>query len=386
MCAPHTIDKKLKLYNLDEDSLRWIEDYLTYRSHYVSIGRANSKMQSVGRGVPQGSVLGPLLYSVYTNDITESIREQDCQSPAHQNTEKLFGEDCEECGVLIVYADDTNYRISNKFRRSNQMKLKKKLLDIKEYLNANDLVINMDKTVLTECMVKQKRGRLGGTPPELEVIDKDGNNKMITDSQYCKILGGNIQNNLSWIGHLENAEKAILPQIRKNLGLLKSLGKTLPKNCRNTLARGMVVSKLIYLISIWGGGTKNHIRKAQILLNNAARWAACKPKGTKIASLMEELDWMTIKEMTVQNSSTLMWKMLNCRKPLRIAENITVDRTRMIINITEPRLQITEQNFTIRAGRDWNKLPDHIRLNDKLHIFKKQVKTWIKEQRNPEPD
>ena len=57
------------------------------------------------------------------------------------------------------------------------MKLKKKLLDIKEYLNANDLVINMDKTVLTECMVKQKRGRLGGTPPELDVVDKDGNDK-----------------------------------------------------------------------------------------------------------------------------------------------------------------------------------------------------------------
>ena len=127
-CVRHTLlVKKLKLYNLDSDSLRWIEDYLSYRSHYVSIGRANTKMQSVSRGVPQGSVLGPLLYSVYTNDITESIREQDCQSPAHQNTEKLFGEDCEECGVLIVYADDTNYRISNKFRRIQSNEIEEKI-------------------------------------------------------------------------------------------------------------------------------------------------------------------------------------------------------------------------------------------------------------------
>ena len=116
------------------------------------------------------------------------------------------------------------------------------------------MVINMDKTIITECMVKQKRGRIGGTPPELRVVDKNGNPEVVKDSQYCKILGGTIQNNLTWIGHMETAKKAILPQIIRNLGMMKNLGNKLPLECRNTLARGMVISKINYLISIWGGG------------------------------------------------------------------------------------------------------------------------------------
>ena len=126
-------------------------------------------------------------------------------------------------------ADDSTYRISSKLRRDNQKKLTEKLENIKNYLNANDLVINMDKTIITECMIKQKRGRIGGTPPELEVLNKDELIEVVIDSQYCKVLGGTIQNNLTLSGHLEKAKKAILPQIRKNIGMMKKSGKNSPK-------------------------------------------------------------------------------------------------------------------------------------------------------------
>ena len=128
-----------------------------------------------------------------------------------------------------------------------------KLLKIKEYLNLNDLVINMDKMVLSECMIKQKWGRTAGSPTELEVENAAGQLETVRDSQYCRVLGATIQNNLTWIGHLEHAKKAILPEVRRNLGLLRSLRRKLPRSCRDTMARGMVTSKLTYLISIWGG-------------------------------------------------------------------------------------------------------------------------------------
>ena len=100
-CVRHELlIRKLKMYKIENKALQWITDYLSYRSQYVSIGRAASTMRAVSRGMPQGLVLGPLLYSVYTNDITESVRDQDCQDPAHQVQEKLFGEDCEKCWCL----------------------------------------------------------------------------------------------------------------------------------------------------------------------------------------------------------------------------------------------------------------------------------------------
>ena len=90
---------------------------------------------------------------------------------------------------------------------------------------------------------------------------------------------------------------------------------------------------------------------------------------------------MTIDEMTLMNSATLMWKILNLRKPLKIAEKIDLERQRMWINNTEPRIKFTEHNFTVRASRDWNLMPEYIRTNNKLTSFKKQVKRWIIERR-----
>ena len=63
-----------------------------------------------------------------------------------------------------------------------------------------------------------------------------------------------------------------------------------------------------------------------------------------------------------------------------------IDRTAMKINIVEPRLLFTEQNFTLRASRDWNKMPETLRTNKKLSNFKRKVKDWVKEQRMTEPD
>ena len=286
----------------------------------------------------------------------------------------------------MVYADDTTYRISSRLRQTNQRKLEEKILKIKEYLNVNDLIINMDKTKITECMIKQKRGRMTGTPPQLIVENAAGGMEIVKDSKFCRILGATLQSNVTWTGHLETAEKALLPEIRRNLGLLKSLGKSLPPSCRNTMARGMIISKLTYLVSVWGGTTANNIRKAQTLLNKTARWAANMPRKTKISTLLETLDWLTIREMTTTNSATIMWKLINQKKPLKITERLEIDETEKKIRINEPRLLFSEQNFTVRASREWNCIPDQIRMNMKLNSFKRQMKSWVKQKRTQEPD
>ena len=110
------------------------------------------------------------------------------------------------------------------------------------------------------------------------------------------------------------------------------------------------------------------------------------PRRTKVTILMEELQWLTIQELTVQNSATVMWKMIYHSRPLKIAEKLDIDRQTMKIRITEPRLIFTEHNFNLRASRDWNLMPDRIRMNDKLTSFKRQVKSWIIERRDKEPD
>ena len=155
---------KLKLYGLGKDALDWIRDYLTNRAQYVKIGNAKSRWRSLKYGVPQGSVLGPLLYSVYMNDMTEAVRKTDCWDPTHSNNNNLFGQPCPN------HVDDTTYQVDNKRRQLKQTKLDENLLSIHEYMNNNELSMNMGKMTITEYMVCQKKGKTPGLPPKLTVV------------------------------------------------------------------------------------------------------------------------------------------------------------------------------------------------------------------------
>ena len=222
----------------------------------------------------------------------------------------MFRPNCDLCGKIFQYADDTTYHFASKQRERNQQKLTNNLLKLADFLTANQLVINMDKTHLEEIMIKQKRGRLPDRPPELEVTNSKDELEVLKVSGHCRILGLNVQNNLTWNFHLENGKKPLLPSIRRSLGALKSIGKQVPFNCRNTLARGFVQSRLTYLISIWGGATPNLIRKVQIIQNMAARWGDWKkqnhqglhPAGTDWVVLSQRNDQTQYSNYALENN------------------------------------------------------------------------------------
>ena len=85
-CVNHELLlKKLLKYNIDNTTITWIRNYLTQRTCYVAIGSTTSKMTTVDHGVPQGSVLGPLLYLLYVNELSSVIKNSDCSNPSHSD-------------------------------------------------------------------------------------------------------------------------------------------------------------------------------------------------------------------------------------------------------------------------------------------------------------
>ena len=386
-CVQHSLlISKLEMYYMDKTVIEWVKNYLNYRSQFVVIGTASSNIFPMSRGVPQGSVLGPLLYSIFTNELSEAVRNPNCNDPSHQLNEKLFGSDCEKCGKIVQYADDTTFHIGNKSRIIIQNKISENLNKLGEFMTANQLSINKDKTQVEEIMIKQKRSRQPGIPPKLQVPNQNQGIDIIATKGHCRILGMNLQENLTWNAHLETGEKSLLPSLRRSIGALRNLGKTIPFRCRNILARSLVLSKLTYLISIWGGATPNLIRKAQITQNNLARWVTGKMRKTKITELMKLTNWFSVKELIKLNSATIMWKIIHQGQPTNLTETIKWNQNTLEIEIMDTRIQFTKHMFSQRGAKDWNEIPTEIKLVKKVGRFKKLMRQWIKDQRTRPPD
>ena len=271
---------KCQLYGVGTNALKWLKDFLTNRSQYVKIGAASSRWRNVTCGVPQGSVLGPLLYAVYMNDITEAIKDENCTNSTHLNKDDLFGCQCEQCGELTTYVDDSTYHIASKKRETNQEKINTNLDRIQKYMDNNELSINLGKTKVLEMMLRQKRAKMPGEPPKLLVNIGQGEVKEIRDKGTCKFLGAILQSNITWNKHLENEKNALFPSLRKQLGALIHMGRKIPPMCRRLLAVGLIHSRISYLLPLWASSQNTLMRKAQVILNKAARWTSGLPRRT----------------------------------------------------------------------------------------------------------
>ena len=137
-CVPHqTMKDKLDLYGLDQRTKDCISSYLEARSSFVAIGSSESRITATPQGVPQGSVIGPLLYLVFVNEMTGVVEDKDCLNPVHQQQDKLFSRDCNICGIFPMYADDGQFQVANNNRDWNQDKIERNLWEIKNYLKSN---------------------------------------------------------------------------------------------------------------------------------------------------------------------------------------------------------------------------------------------------------
>ena len=267
---------------------------------------------------------------------------------------------------------------------TNQVKLSCHLDKTTTFLNTNKLNLNREKTTISEIMTQQKRTRVNGTPPTLTVKDKNNQDKEIMALNYMRLLGCNISRDLRWTHHLESGEKALLPRLIKQLGAIKLLSKELPTKSKLLLLNGLLISKICYMIQIWGAAHKNSIRKVQVLMNQAARFITGADRRTRTSKLMESCNWLSAKELIDYHSLVSMWRVVSLGIPAQIREHLAITEDRLIS--TRPaRLKIVRRSFKHRTIPIWNKLPEDIRSINSISIFKKRTKRWIVECREVQP-
>ena len=200
------------------------------------------------------------------------------------------------------------------------------------------------------------------------------------NSEYSRILGGNLQGNLLWSSHLETGERALFPLVRKQMGMLKHKGKLIPKTSRNNLARSLILSRINYLMPLWGGASKKYMRKTQVLVNTAARWVTGKTRRARTRDLMKATGWFTVEEQVKIATSIFTWKLVHKQKPERLMERMTL-LDDWSLQVREPRLHLSKGAYRWRAGDLWNSYPLDLRQEVSIAKFKRRIKQLVKEQR-----
>ena len=387
--------KKLRIYGFEESIINWLSSYLENRKQSVFIDGNLSEPLSLEAGVPQGSILGPLLYVLFTNDLPEVIHEhdapietedapietEDAPTETENNTKNEDQSNCKECGGICCYADDSTYTKSDKNPNVLKKEIDKKYKLMSNYMNNNKLVINSDKThllVMTSSKNHKNHGNYG--------ITLNTGSEIIQPQDNEFLLGGIISNDLKWIQHIKNDKKSMLNQINRRLNALHKISFFSNFKVRKIIANGIIMSKLSYLIHLWGGTNEYLLDVLQILQNRAARSVTKLEWNSPIPILLNQCGWLNIRQLIHYHNSVQLFKIKYDKKPTYFHNKISNEfsyKTRLSskgglnINLNLQK-QLAIDSFLNKSTTYWNLLPQKIRQSETLQSFKTQLKLHIK--------
>ena len=275
-----TLDHKILLYKLERYGIRgtplaWFKDYLHNRKQYVEFHSIRSHVLDLQCGVPQGSILGPLLFLIYINDIT-------------------FASDIPS---FVLFADDTNLLFSHKDFNVLIDNINTELPKITNWLSSNRLSLKLNTT--NYVVFKNPNTNINDNQCKISLY-----NKNLERKSCANFLGVNVDEHLNWNTHCNT----IIVSVSRSIGILNKLKNELSKDTLLILYNSLILSKLSYCNIIWGTSCKRNINSIILLQKKAIRICSGSSYLEHTNPLFQTLRILKITDINVLQTAIFMYK------------------------------------------------------------------------------
>ena len=347
--------QKLYFYGIHDITLSWFENYLSNRKQYVKYNGIVSNTEKINCGVPQGSILGPLLFLLYINDL--STVSEACMS--------------------IMFADDTNMFFTGKNLQTMTTVINEELTKVQEWLYCNKLSLNVLKT---HYMIFTSRNKC------MNDVDIRINNVKVERVYATKFLGVQIDAQLTWKKHIEYTCKKLC----KCVGILAKARKKLHKSSLLTLYYSFAFPYFIYCNHVWGNTYQTNLKSLVLVQKKLIRIISCAPFKAHTEPLMFARRILSVTDINLYMSGIFMYQCLYCSIPrvfddfFQRNNDVHGHNTRQANDLHVPyaRLDIRKFYFKVHGANIWNNTPILTRQSPSLDVFKQRLRHHLIESKS----
>ncbi len=341
---------KLKNFGIRGRAYKWFESYLSNRKMYVKYKGNKSELKHMEYGVPQGSVLGPLLFLILTNDLALSMKK--CKS--------------------ILFADDTTIYCTDKNPRVLIDSIKSDLNILVDWFHANKLTLNLSKTNFIYFTPRSKKKN--DINISLSVSDIS-----ISRVDVTKFLGIYLDHNLSFDRHI----KHVCSKLSKNLYMLRTVKNILPKASLKILYYSYIHSSIVYGLNIWGPlVAKSNLKRVRVIQKKAIRTIDHAKFNAPTSNICKKMDILLIDELIEMELMKISHRFVNNCLPkpvMKLFQTNSFHHNYATWQRDNPRIEkhksaIFNKSFLCSSPSLWAKLPQNIRLRGKKEGFRSCLK------------